>query len=64
MNNRCDRRDSWMPGCAYGKAEVKLIVTYNECEKDELVLCKSCADYISKDAKNNGYSIKRIKITR
>jgi len=52
------------PTCVAGKQEVKLIIKYNECDKDILYLCKFCAEAIEKDAINHNYEVKVIKERR
>jgi len=57
----CERRSTKgnvsYPTCFNNKAELKLIVEYNECDKDILYLCNSCGEAIKKDAEKHGYKV-------
>ena len=61
----CERSSSngfvGFPHCFSGKQEVKVIVEYNESDRDILYLCKDCAELIKKDAIGHNYKVKIIK---
>lgn len=50
------------PSCCNGKQETKVIIEYNELDKDILYLCEDCAELIKKDAMGHNYKVTIIKI--
>jgi len=66
MENLCEFRSTkghiGYPTCFNNKAEIKIIIEYNEYDKDTLYLCKSCGEAIKKDAENHNYKVTAIKI--
>lgn len=51
-----------VPSCMNGRKEYKVVVYYNELERDILYLCKECRDAIKRDARRHGYKVRSAKL--
>jgi len=59
---RCDNDSSMghtiiAPACYQKIATKKVVIKYNDVERDTLSLCDRCADAIKADAQRHGYKV-------
>jgi len=46
-----------VPQCWKGQATKRVVIVYNEVEKDTLHLCGSCTTVVARDARRHGYQV-------
>lgn len=52
------------PTCGGKQATHRVTITYNEVERDELLLCETCAKNLVRDARRHGHSCTNHPIDR